>query len=81
MATVLQAVAKQVDLDPAELEALKAAAEAGARAGVLAAQDDLALAIAANLTGQLGITPEQAQDAAARALRDVLGGLDRPATG
>lgn len=57
---LLRAIAAKVDLDPGELEQVKAAAEAGARAGG-------------------GLTPEQAQAASERAVREVLGKLDEPA--
>ena len=80
MAAVLEAVAKKVDLDPAELEQLKAAAEAGAKAGAIASAGQLAAAVAEALTDELGLTPEQAEAAAELALRRVLGGLDKPAS-
>lgn len=79
MAAVLDAVAKKIDLDPVELDAIKAAAEAGARAGVAAGAQQLAAAVAGALQDELGLTPAEAEAAAERALRRVLGGLDQPA--
>lgn len=76
MSAVLQEVAKKVDLDPAELQVLTAAAEAGAKAGVLASGKDLALAVAAELSDELGLSAEDVQAAAERAVRRVLGTLD-----
>lgn len=79
MAAVLDAVAKKVDLDPTELDTLKAAAEAGARAGVAAGAGQLAAAVASALKDELGLSPAEAEAAAERALRRVLGELDSPA--
>lgn len=80
MAAVLDAVAKKVDLDPTELDTLKAAAEAGARAGVTAGAQQLAAAVADALKDELGLSPAEAEAAAERALRRVLGQLDAPAS-
>lgn len=73
---LLEKVAKQTGVDPAELEALKAAARAGAEAGVAAAADELAAAVAHELAGELGLTAEQVQAASERAVRKVLGAVD-----
>lgn len=73
-------IAEKVDLDPAELETVRAAAEAGAKAGALASAAQLAAAIAAELTMDFGLTEREAEAAAERAVRNVLGGLDRATT-
>lgn len=78
--SVLDAVAKKVDLDQAELDALKAAAEAGAKAGAIASAGQLATAVADALKDELGLTEQEAEAAAERALRKVLGQLDQPAS-
>lgn len=73
---VIELIAAKVDLDPAELEALKAAAAAGAQAGVVGSAQALAVAIVAELHDELGLTPDQVQAATERAVRKVLGALD-----
>lgn len=73
------AVAARVDIDPDELAALKLSAEEGARAGVLAAAHDLAQAIAVELAGEFGLTEVEAEAAAERAVRKVLGAVDNAA--
>lgn len=80
ISTVLDAVAKKVDLDDSELAALKQAAEAGAKAGAIASAGQLAAAVADALKDELGLTEAEAEAAAERALRRVLGTLDAPAT-
>lgn len=75
---VLEAIARKVDLEPAELEQLKAAAEAGAKAGVSAGAAQLAAAVAEVLSEELGLTEAEAEAATERAMRKVLGQLDNP---
>lgn len=73
---LLEKIAEKVDIDPAELETLRAAAEAGARAGVAASAEQLAASVADALRDDLGLTPAEAEAAAERAVRRVLGKLD-----
>ncbi|HEX6682847.1 MAG TPA: DUF1906 domain-containing protein [Candidatus Limnocylindrales bacterium] len=72
----LAAIAAKVDIDPAELEAVKAAAAEGARTGVTSSSQQLAAAIADALRDDIGLTPAEAEAAAERAVRRVLGELD-----
>jgi hypothetical protein len=51
---LLLAVAAKVDIDPTELAEIKASAEAGAKAGVLAAQEGLIAALKAALVDMVG---------------------------
>lgn len=76
LTAMVQAIAEKVDIDQAELEAISAAAKAGAEAGALEAAQPLAAALAEALKDETGLTPEQAEAAAERALRKVLGSVD-----
>lgn len=67
----LAAIAERVDIDPAELEAIKAAASAGAQAGAAASVDAIAAAVIAHLP-EGGASPAEVE----AAIRRVLGGLD-----
>lgn len=80
---LLGTIAEKLGADPAELDALKAAAEEGAKAGVAASAQQLAAAIAAALSDELGLSEGEAEAAVERALRRVLGTLDNatPAVG
>lgn len=69
-------IALRVDVDPAELEALKAAAAAGAQAGVIGSASALAHEIAHELGDELGLSADEVQAASERAVRKVLGTLD-----
>lgn len=72
-------VLARLGADPEELAAIKAAAEAGATQGVTAGTALLAAAVADALKNELGLTPAEAEAAAERAVRNVLGSLDKPA--
>lgn len=65
----LKLIGEKVDLDPAELEAVKAAAEAGARAGALASVDELVAAFVAALPEDVA-----SRDDVVSAVREVLAG-------
>lgn len=79
MSAMLDKLLEESGLDPDELATLRQAAEAGARTGALAAAPGLAAAVAEALKDELGLTEAEAQAAAERALRKVLGQLDTAA--
>jgi hypothetical protein len=68
---LLEALAPKLGLDPQELAAITAAARTGAEAGVVAAADELAAAIVAELP-ETGLTKADVETA----VRKVLGSLD-----
>ena len=69
---VLDKIAAKVDIDPAELAAIKESARAGAAEGAAAAADTLAAAIVARLPEAGTLTPEAVEAAVKEGVREVL---------
>jgi hypothetical protein len=73
---LVKAIGAKVDIDPAELDAIAAAAKQGAMEGVEAGAAQLVAAITAALKGVTGLTEQEAEAAAEAAVRKVLGAVD-----
>lgn len=79
MLLTVRAIAGKVDIDPAELAAIQAAAEAGAKEALAESADAFVAAIVDGVTAELdpdNLSMDAVQAAAERAVRNVLGGLD-----
>lgn len=70
---VLKLIAEHVDVDPAELAAIEAAAQAGAQAGFAAAADDFVARILAGIQQGADLTPTQMEQVE-QAVRDAFAG-------
>lgn len=72
LAAVVTAIASKVDIDPAELDAIKASARAGALEGVVAAADSIAAAVVVRLPQTGTLTLDAVRDAVAAELAERL---------
>lgn len=79
LSAAVAAIAAKVDIDPAELEAIKASARAGAVEGAVVAADSVAAAVVARLPQTGTLTIGAVEVAVKEGVRAVLGSLDEQA--